>query len=206
MSNFADAQRDVSRETIEKLESFQRLLLKWNPSINLVAKPSVEDFWERHIVDSMQIFRFADKSTRSWVDIGSGGGLPGLVVAVMALEKMPNMRTTLIESDKRKSVFLRTVVRELELNAEVVSERIENVSLDTVDIISARALASLNDLFSMCAGLINPDTKMVFLKGRRFGEEIETARLHWGFDVVAHQSITDSESKLLEIGDLKRAR
>ena len=97
---------NVSRETEARIATYVDLLTKWNATINLVSKTSISEVWERHIVDSLQIFNFGSNSTH-WADLGSGGGLPGLVVAILASEKAPNMLVTLVESDQRKAAFLR---------------------------------------------------------------------------------------------------
>ena len=117
---------NVSRETMDRLESFAALAKKWNPSINLVARSTLADLWDRHIVDSAQVYRFAPQNAVHWVDIGSGGGFPGIVVAAMAKELSPNTKFTLIESDQRKSTFLRTAARELDLKLTVLADRIEH--------------------------------------------------------------------------------
>ena len=110
---------NVSRETYDALKAYQRLLEKWTTRINLISKSTHEDVWVRHICDSAQVMGLASKHAAHWIDIGSWGGLPGLVVAILAKELNPKLRVTLIESDQRKAVFLRTVVRELQLNAMV---------------------------------------------------------------------------------------
>lgn len=199
------AGQNVSRETLELLQAYEALVAKWNPTINLVAKSSLVGFWERHIVDSVQIFKLASEKANTWVDIGSGGGLPGIVVAILAKQHNPALDLTLVESDQRKSTFLRTVVRELELSANVIANRIETVRIQDVDILSARALAALDDLLKLSEGLISSETQLLFPKGRRYDEELKKAGENWNFDVVAHPSFTDKESRILDIRNVKRA-
>jgi 16S rRNA (guanine527-N7)-methyltransferase len=196
---------NVSRETLEDLRAYEALVKKWNPAINLVAKGSLSEFWDRHIVDSVQIFQFASEKARLWVDIGSGGGMPGLVVAILAKSQNPNLKVLLIESDQRKSTFLRTVIRELGLSAEVWAKRVEDVEVDHVDVLSARALASLDELFELSKSIVGATTQQLYLKGRRYEEEVKKAVESWHFDIVAHPSITDKESRILDIRNLKRA-
>ena len=143
--------QNVSRETYHKLRDYESLIQKWSPSINLVSKSTLPDVWNRHIIDSAQVYFAAlDERSSTWTDIGSGGGLPGVVVATLALGGGRQTNVTMVESDKRKSVFLRTVIRELGLSGvKVINERIESAQIPISDIVSARALAPLTDLFTL---------------------------------------------------------
>ena len=143
---------DVSRETIDRLSHFEQTLLKWNPKINLVSKSSLQDIWTRHIVDSAQVFLLAEdhiskEEDSNWLDIGSGGGFPGLVIAILAAERATRLSVTLIESDKRKAAFLRTAARECGVRVKVISNRIEKVDPQNADFLSARALADFGSSF-----------------------------------------------------------
>jgi len=136
----------VSRETIERLKAYQALLEKWNGAINLVARSTISSFWERHVVDSAQLYSQMPVGCQNWLDAGSGGGLPGIVIAGIAKEHAPSMTVHLVESDQRKATFLRRVVETLDLNAKVSIARIEAIPVQSADVFSARALASLNVL------------------------------------------------------------
>lgn len=202
-SEFAK-QVNVSRETLARLETYAALLRKWNPAINLVAKSTLDDLWSRHMLDSAQILSLASEDTTSWVDLGSGGGFPGLVVAAMALESHPDLHITLVESDQRKSTFLRTVIRELGLNAKVISKRIEEVTDVQAQVISARALASLGQLFDWSESFLLPDSICIFPKGATVEKEIQEALASWVFVAEKFTSKTDSEATILKIGEIKR--
>lgn len=202
-SEFAK-QVNVSRETLARLETYAALLCKWNPAINLVAKSTLDDLWSRHMLDSAQILSLAPKDTTSWVDLGSGGGFPGLVVAAMVLETHPDLHMTLVESDQRKSTFLRTVIRELGLNAKVVSKRIEDVSDIQAQVISARALASLDQLFDWSEAFLLPKSVCIFLKGATVEKEIREALASWSFVAEKFTSKTDSQATILKIGEIQR--
>ena len=115
---------DVSRETYDNLRAFEELVRKWTVKINLISPTTIGQIWDRHIVDSVQVWAQAPENATSWVDIGSGGGFPGIVLAILAKELRPEMAFTLIESDQRKCAFLRTAARELGLNVKVLSEQI----------------------------------------------------------------------------------
>lgn len=197
---------DVSRETIDRLKTYQALVEKWNPSINLIAKSTLSAIWERHILDSAQIARFVVNFPEKWGDFGSGAGFPGLVVATIAKELSPGTKFRLIESDVRKSTFLRTVIRTLDLNASVDALRIENAKLVQAQIISARALASLDQLFEYATPHLENGGKLLFLKGQTYESEIEIARKNWKFEVVTHPSITDNRSKIIEAWNLESIR
>ncbi|MDV4169161.1 16S rRNA (guanine(527)-N(7))-methyltransferase RsmG [Rhodovulum sp. FJ3] len=194
---------NVSRETLERLETYEQLLHKWNPAINLVSKNTLAEAWTRHIADSAQIFSMAP-SAKIWADLGSGGGFPGMVVAILAAELSPDQETVLVESDQRKSVFLRTVARETGVKARVLSERIEQVPALNADVLSARALASLTDLLGFADLHLAQDGVALFPKGENFQMEIDHALETWRFDVQKLQSATDSGAVVLKIKGLSR--
>ena len=196
----------VSRETYDKLRDYESLIQKWNPSINLVAKSTLSDIWNRHIVDSAQVYYAASAElSGNCTDIGSGGGLPAIVIAILAQGADKQAQMTMVESDKRKSVFLRTAIRELGLNnANVVNERIENVQIPVSKFISARALAPLTELFGFAEKLSDDKTTFLFQKGKNWLSEIGIAQNHWSFDYEAIKSETDSNAVILKIRGLSR--
>ncbi|GFE49353.1 ribosomal RNA small subunit methyltransferase G [Roseobacter cerasinus] len=194
---------NVSRETLDRLTTYHDLIQKWSPKINLVSKSSILDLWNRHISDSTQVYRLSPH-VNHWVDMGSGGGLPGLVVAILAKEDHPETQVTLIESDARKSVFLRTVIRELDLNAVVSTARIEELEPQQADVLSARALADLSRLLSFAERHLSQDGTALFYKGETWPKEVQTARESWSFDLVAHTSKTHEKGAILEVRDIQR--
>ena len=195
---------DVSRETFEALAHFSELVQKWTPKINLIAASTVPDIWDRHIVDSAQIYQFAPESYTRWLDIGSGGGFPGIVVAAIGLEKMPAARFELIESDQRKATFLRTAVRELGLHATVTADRIENRPASHADVITARALGALPALLPLLDQHIAPQGLALLHKGRQVDAEIAQARKNWRFDLEEASSLTDPDGRLLLLKRISR--
>lgn len=194
---------NVSRETLHRLKVFEELLHKWNPKINLISKKSAHETWNRHILDSAQAFGLC-ASWSAWGDIGSGGGFPGLVVAILAEDFDTRQHVTLIESDIRKATFLRTVVRELGLSATVEASRIEAVDPMNADVLSARALASLDHLLGFAERHMKPDGTALFFKGETWEKEVEEAQRSWSFSFVAHRSRTDPKAAVLEIKGIKR--
>lgn len=198
-------QLNVSRETIERLEKFEEVLLKWNPRINLVSKSSLTDLWQRHIADSVQVFTCVEDAGESWLDIGSGGGFPGIVVAIMAAERSPKTKVTLIESDQRKSAFLRTAARECGVSISVLTERIEHAVPQNADILSARAVADLDALLEFSQRHLAVGGTSVFPKGANWKKEVDKAAQRWRFDVEPITSLTETEAVILKIKGVARA-
>lgn len=195
---------NVSRETIDRLNHFEDLVLKWNPRINLVAKSTLNDIWERHITDSVQLYQYAPINAKSWLDIGSGGGFPGIVMAVMAAGLDRSTVFSLVESDQRKSTFLRTAARELGLKITVHSERIEATTPQNADVITARALKSVAELMPFLDRHLSSTGTAILPKGRNFADEIPLAREDWRFELEEHQSITDPDARILIVKEVAR--
>lgn len=200
------AQFDVSRETFKRLEVYAATLKKWNPKINLVSKNSLEQLWSRHILDSMQVFSVPDDLHKvgHWLDIGSGGGLPGVIVAILAAEKTPELKVSLIESDQRKSAFLRNVARECGISIAVTSDRIELAEPRATDVLSARALADLDQLLAYTERHCSKDGVSIFPKGANWKKEVDNARERWRFDFEAITSLTEPEAVILKIKGVER--
>ncbi|GAA6188579.1 16S rRNA (guanine(527)-N(7))-methyltransferase RsmG [Litorivita sp. NS0012-18] len=194
---------DVSRETIERLEHFATLLIKWNPKINLVSKASLENLWERHIRDSVQVAQIALGARGHLVDLGSGGGFPGVVLAIMR-DEIGLDKVTLIESDQRKCAFLRSALRETGASAEIISQRIELSPPQSADLVSARALADLAALLGHAERHLAPTGLCLFPKGRSWEKEVAEAREQWHFEHEAIPSKTEAGAVILRIGEIKR--
>jgi 16S rRNA (guanine527-N7)-methyltransferase len=194
---------NVSRETFSRLTTYVDLVKRWNPKINLVSRNSLSDIWERHILDSVQVYRCADEF-RSWVDLGSGGGFPGMVCAIMAADESPQARFSLVESDQRKSAFLRSVARECGLDCKVISKRIEAVDGLGADIVSARALADLRTLLSFCDRHLSKNGTALLPKGANWKKELSEARGEWNFDAEPITSLTEPQAVILKIKGVSR--
>ncbi len=195
---------DVSRETIERLDVYEALLKKWNPKINLVSRTTLSEVWHRHFADSAQLYQHIGANPKNWLDFGSGAGFPGLVVAVIAQEKAPDMGFTFVESDHRKAAFLLTVSNALGLNTDVITERIESIAPQKADIISARAVAALDQLLHWAAPHAHKSTVLLFPKGNSYESELTAARKHWHIGAEVIPSVTDSSSVILRIADFER--
>jgi 16S rRNA (guanine527-N7)-methyltransferase len=200
-ADFAQA-FDVSRGTLERLEVYARLLGQWQAKINLVAPGTLADVWHRHFADSAQVLRWAPVETRSWLDLGSGAGFPGLVVAILFAEK-GQCRVSLCESDTRKAAFLSEVKRKTGAPVDIVASRIEldstQATVGQADVVSARALAPLPRLLTLAAPFFHKQTTGLFLKGREAEKEIAEAAVSWRFDAGLQPSLTDTEGRILVI-------
>lgn len=195
---------DVSRETIERLEQFGALVERWTKKINLISKSSVNDIWDRHILDSVQLYHLMQESGLK-VDIGSGGGFPGIVLAILDQQSNSQVPYVLVESDARKAVFLRTAARELDLQVDVISKRIEDIDPLNAQWLSARALAPLEILLEYARLHLASDGAAIFPKGKFWREEEARARNEWQFDLTPVQSRTESDAAILIIKDIVRA-
>ncbi len=194
---------DVSRETCQRLEAYIALLARWNARINLVAPATIKTAWTRHVADSAQLFDLAPESASSWLDLGSGAGLPGLPVAALAAEKAPDLHVTLVESDTRKAAFLATAAREMDLDVTVEPHRIEALTPRPYDVVSARALAPLGRLCALAHRFSGRGTVFLFPKGARVDSELTAATAGWHIRAERIASRTDPEATVLRIVELE---
>ncbi len=195
----------VSRETLARLDRFTRLLLQWQKTTNLIGAATIPHLWTRHIADSLQLLALAP-SARVWLDLGSGGGFPGLVIAC-ALAGERGATVHLIESNAKKAAFLREAVRELDLRAVVHGERIEHFSLPMgahVDVITARAVAPLSVLFGYVALLLKTGAQALLLKGQDVEAELTEAAKYWTIKADLIPSKTSPEGRIVVLRGLSR--
>lgn len=185
---------DVSRETLEKLKTYHGLLLKWQESINLIADSTIDSAWERHFLDSIQLLKHVPEDVTTVVDMGSGGGFPGMVLAIMR----EDLKFYLVDSDSKKCEFLKTVSRETGVKVNVVNDRLEKVGKNLkADMVTARALANLPKLMKHMEGF---SAKYgLFLKGKAYEEEIGMAKKEYEFDYEAFPNAVSDEGVALLI-------
>ncbi|MFG1236899.1 16S rRNA (guanine(527)-N(7))-methyltransferase RsmG [Xanthobacter autotrophicus DSM 597] len=196
----------VSRETFRRLGLIVELLRKWQKTINLVAPATLSEVWSRHIADSLQLINHVAADSTRWVDLGSGGGFPGLVVAA-ALSERPGADVHLVESDTRKSAFLREVARVAELPVTVHAHRIEQVAqmlAPGTEVVSARALAPLPKLLELAEPFLTAGALGVFPKGRDAERELTEARKGWTLDCDLRASVSDREARVLLVRSARR--
>lgn len=192
------ARLDVSRETLERLTIYEGLLRKWMPFKNLIAPSTVDQLWSRHFADSLQLVALAPSATR-WLDLGSGAGFPGLVIACALAEKAEGS-VDLVDSDHRKCAFLREAARELGVRARVHHDRIENVVPQIqADAVTARAVAELSTLLQLTTPLILAGALALFPKGREYAKEIASLDQDSRFMIDVVESITAPDAKVLAV-------
>jgi len=210
--------------TLERLILYEKLLRRWQKAVNLVAPATLDAVWHRHFADSAQLVPLAPPGIRSWIDLGSGAGFPGLVAAIVngVRPLAPNVgaslnrrgegsdpiRFTLIESDARKCAFLREVARQTGVTVDILSRRAESartsVNEDLPRIVSARALAPLDRLLDLAEPLSPPGTTLLFPKGREVAQELQMAESRWRFQVALVPSVTDTHGRIAVITNLER--
>ncbi|WP_395369918.1 16S rRNA (guanine(527)-N(7))-methyltransferase RsmG [Komagataeibacter diospyri] len=192
---------DVSRETRDRLERYADILLRWNQRINLVSPHDLPHLWSRHIADSLQLARLIPPGPVSLVDMGSGGGFPGLVIACAT-----DAQVTLIESDQRKAAFLREAARMAGVQVRVCAQRLEVADVPPAQVVTARALAPLSRLLEWGARFLQPDGFCLFLKGRNAEDELTTASADWRMATTRIPSRTNADGVILELSDIRRVR
>jgi 16S rRNA (guanine527-N7)-methyltransferase len=197
---------DVSRETIDKLSTYEALLRQWQKTINLVAESTLDVIWSRHFADSAQLLALAPPGAKRWLDLGSGAGFPGLVLAIM-LAGRDGTKVTLVESDTRKAAFLGEVARRTGAPVDILPDRIEKAAtharLGAVDVITARALAPLPRLLELAAPAFSDQTVGLFLKGREAETEVDAAKERWAFAGELRPSLTDLSGRIVVVRALE---
>lgn len=189
----------VTPDIEARLAAYVELLAKWNPKINLVGPKTLDDPWARHILDSAQLKPLLPVRPCTLVDLGSGGGLPGLILAILCVGDVH-----LVESDTRKAVFLREAARVTATAVTIHNQRLEAAPAIAADVVTARALAPLDELLPMVARFLKPAGRAVLLKGARWGEELTTAHKSWHMTVSDHPSVTDPAARILIVESLSR--
>jgi 16S rRNA (guanine527-N7)-methyltransferase len=194
----------VSRETLDRLDQFVTLLVNWQKTTNLIAPSTVGQLWTRHVADSLQLLNLAPDA-RIWVDLGSGGGFPGLVLACALAERRSTIH--LVESNSKKCAFLREAVRLLAVPALVHATRIEDFvrRFDArADAVTARALAPLDRLLACAAPMLKRGAQGLFLKGQDVEAELTEASKYWSIEATLVPSITSAESRIVVVRRAER--
>ena len=203
MKNFAE-KYNVSCETIEKLKTYQELLLEWQKKFNLVSNSSLQNIWERHFEDSIQLFDYIPDNAEKLIDFGSGAGFPAMVLAIIAKEKTPYLKVVLTDSIKKKTVYLNEVANKTNTDVEIVNDRIENISNQKYDVITSRAMTSLSDLLKYSYPFCHKETLCIFPKGKNYALELKEAHLKWKFKCEIKASEQSEEGKILLISNIKK--
>ena len=195
----------VSRETFEKLQIFYQTLIKWQNSINLISKNSIQNIWERHFLDSAQLYKYVKDINGNIMDLGSGAGFPGLVLAIMGKKNIH-----LVEADHKKCVFLKEIAMLTGVDITIHNCRIENLNFFNVDLVTCRALAPLHKLIDYVEYFVSKSSnknqslpKLLFLKGKMYNNEILQLQKNKIIDFKEYTSITDRYGKILYINKVE---
>ena len=190
---------NVSRETLKGFYEYKTLLSKWNEKINLVSKNTLVDIWERHFLDSGQIIKHVEASGKRWVDVGSGAGFPGLVVALLLRDRNVDCDLVLVEKNPKKGFFLKEVIRKLNLSVEVISDNIYTLEPLNADILTARAFSELNKLIEIAFRHRKKEGICLFFKGENYRIELDKTLNNWFFDYDIIGSLTSSSGKIIRV-------
>jgi 16S rRNA (guanine527-N7)-methyltransferase len=197
------ARTGVSRETLVRLEAYVALLRDWNTRHNLVSARSLDDVWRRHVWDSAQLAPFVPDTAGTAADLGSGAGLPGLVLAELLRSKV---RVTLFEATRKKCDFLHAAAAAMDLPIIIRNERIEAAKAGPFDVVTARAVAPLGQLLGYAQQIAGKGTICLFLKGQSLGSELTEARKSWRIKALQHPSATDPSGAILEVREFEHVR
>ena len=191
----------IERVSNKMLNRYVNLIIKNQNSLNLIGKSTIPNIWERHVVDSMQIFNYLpkEKKNRYLLDVGTGAGFPGVVLAIMGRQDV-----LLCEKSVKKSLFLQNVLKECSLDIKVYNSRIEDIVNNKVSIIVSRAFASIKKLMSSIFHLVSKETTLVIHKGKKYIQEIKEAKEEFSFNVKKFRSVTSCEGVILKIENIKR--
>ena len=184
----------VSREIQEKLDCYVQLLIKWQARINLISSKTLPEIWHRHILDSAQLVSYLPKTPSVILDMGSGAGLPGVILAILTSHQMH-----LVESDSRKIAFMRTALRETGTSAILHEQRMETLPSVRPDIITARALAPLSQLIALASGQHHDQIEYLFLKGREAKQELTGLPAYPKLEAECLPSVTDSQASIIRL-------
>ena len=188
---------DVSRETLQKLELYAQLLVKWQISVGLVGKSTIPDLWRRHMLDSAQLLALAPTNSISWLDIGSGAGFPGMVLSILGASDVH-----LVESNRRKAEFLNEVKRQTGASVTIHHHRAETLEPWPVDVITARAVAPLIDILTIAHPFMTPATQCLLLKGLHVADELTDAGKYWNISVERITSQSDSRGTIVRLTEV----
>ena len=194
----------VSRETISSLKKYEDLLIKYNSGLNLVGKSTINEIWSRHFLDSAQVIDLIDKNINSCIDIGSGAGFPGLVLALLLKHKKSQVNFRILEKSPKKCNFLNLVSSELGLDTEIICQDIKNIKKINCDFAIARAFKPLPEIFEIIHSKINFSVKLVLFLGAKQSGLLDETSKNWNMEYKKRKSITSGDSLIIEVNKLER--
>ncbi len=192
------SQYNLNKKQVEKIEFFITSVINYNKHTNLIGKSTVENFWERHVLDCLQLTKYINNKKLKILDLGTGAGLPGILLSIVGYQKV-----LMIDSVKKKTEFLKTIIKELSLSSKILNKRIEKSPISQHDIIVSRALAPLIKLLTYARMYSNKNTTSLFLKGRNVNIEIDKAMKEYFFDFEKIESISSGDGCILQIKNIK---
>ena len=197
----------VSRETIKSLEKYEEILIYENKSLNLIGNSTVKEIWNRHFLDSIQVIDFIDKSQKSLVDIGSGAGFPGIILAIAAKDKKIPLKITLVDKSPKKIIFLKKIIKELNLNVQTLNKNIleDDVKFND-DIFVARAFKPLSEILKLIHNKAENWKKIFIYQGKTWRKELQQASKNWDIKYKLRRSVTSTDSVILEIENFKKIK
>lgn len=197
---------NVSCETIAKLQTYQELLFEWQKKFNLVSNSSLQESWKRHFEDSAQLYKYIPDNAKSLIDFGSGAGFPAMVIAIMSLDKTPYLKVSMVESIRKKTVYLNEVANKVGVSVNIINDRIENLPHEKYDVITSRAMTSLVELLEYSNRFCHSDTVCIFPKGKSYSHELAEAHKKWKFNCLIKASEISEEGKILIITNIRKKK
>ena len=195
----------VSRETIISLEIFEKMLIEGNKKLNLIGKSTEKDIWSRHYLDSYQVLDFIEENDNNIMDLGTGAGLPGIIVALGIKEKKMSIKVNLLEKSRKKTFFLKEVIRKLKINAEVINEDVTKEGFKLKEnVFMARAFKPLEGIFELIHKNAENWKKLLIFQGKNGNQELLRASKTWDIKYKQRQSVTSNDSLILEIKEIKK--
>ena len=189
----------LDKNQLELIEKFIKEITEFNKHTNIVGKSTLNDFWRRHVLDSLQICRHIKSKKKSILDMGTGAGIPGIFLSIAGYSNV-----SLIDSNSKKIKFIQNVICKLNINAKTYLSRIENLRNTKFDFLISRALAKLSKLLFYSHDFTKKETVLIFLKGKTVKQEIEEAKTDWDFYYKTHKSLSDERGKVLIIKNLRK--
>tara|TARA_E500000331_G_scaffold356883_1_gene416609 strand:- start:1165 stop:1800 length:636 start_codon:yes stop_codon:yes gene_type:complete len=193
----------VSRETIKKLSHYEKILIEANKSLNLVGNSTISQIWTRHFLDSSQVIDFIDKNDKILVDIGSGAGFPGIVLAILADDRKMDLKVSLIEKSKKKNIFLTEVIKKLNLDVAQICQNIFDMKKITADVVVARAFKPLPIILELIHNKVINSKKFFVFLGKTGKKELDLASKKWDIKYKLRMSKTSIDSFIVEINTVK---
>ena len=193
----------VSRETIKIFEKYENYLITANKKLNLVGNITIKDIWSRHFLDSVQVIDFIDKNDKILVDIGSGAGFPGIVLAILADDRKMDLKVSLIEKSKKKNIFLTEVIKKLNLDVAQICQNIFDMKKITADVVVARAFKPLPIILELIHNKVINSKKFFVFLGKTGKKELDLASKKWDIKYKLRMSKTSIDSFIVEINTVK---